>query len=151
MKNLLDKDAQVEIVARIHRLDIHAQRLWGKMEPDQMLAHCTKPFEMVNSNTPVKMILMGRILTLLPGFKARYYNDVPWQHNLPTAPDFVITEKKDLEKEKAGLIAAIEQFVATAPTRTVLQVHPLFGKLTNEQWGKGLYKHVDHHLRQFGV
>ena len=83
--------------------------------------------------------------------KSKLYDDVPWKKNLPTAPNFIIKDQRDFEAEKKGLTTLIHQFHAAGPEGITKFPHPLFGKLTPDQWGKSMYKHLDHHLQQFGV
>ena len=61
---------------------------------------------------------------------------------------FYLTSEREFEKEKAAAIEMIRRFNNENIINTP---HPFFGKLTNEQWGKANWKHIDHHLQQFGV
>ena len=83
-------------------------------------------------------------------FKGMMYNDKPWKQNLPTAKEFIVTNTKEFEKEKTQLISLLEEFNQKNENKA-LPPHPIFGSFTNEQWGKMQYKHLDHHLRQFGA
>jgi len=78
------------------------------------------------------------------------YSDKPFRRNLPTAPSLKTQEYKDLPAEKAILKQAVIDFYECR-TRTNWNPHPIFGKFTPEQWGKMEYKHLNHHLTQFGV
>lgn len=78
------------------------------------------------------------------------YNDKPWRKNLPTAPQLKVTETKNFETEKTQLVQLVDAFY-DLKDREIWNPHPMFGKFTMEQWGKMEYKHLDHHLRQFGV
>ena len=92
-------------------------------------------------------------LGLLIGWvvKPKLYNESPWKKNLPTAPNFIIKDSRDFEKEKQGLTDLINQFHSGGLDNVGRFPHPMFGSFTTEQWGKAMYKHVDHHLLQFGV
>lgn len=70
---------------------------------------------------------------------------------MSTIPTILIAEEKEFETEKAKLKQKIVTFQTSGPEKCTSHPHPFFGKLTPEQWGKGLYKHLDHHLNQFGV
>jgi len=83
-------------------------------------------------------------------FKKQMYRDKPFRRNLPTAPNLKTKEEKDLAQEKAKLRQLVTEFYACR-NRTTWNPHPIFGKFTHEQWGKMQYKHLDHHLNQFGV
>ena len=149
MKNLFDKDCYDEISRRLNTLTPASQRQWGKMDAAQMLAHCKAAFTVPLSDKKIPRSFLG----LLVGWmvKAKLYNDSPWKKNLPTAPNFIIKGERDFEKEKQELFGLISQFYNGGPANVGKFPHPMFGAYTSEQWGQSMYKHLDHHLRQFGV
>ncbi len=71
--------------------------------------------------------------------------------NLPTDKSFVITDSKDFEKTKKELLDTIKKYTSLNPENINNKLHPFFGKLTYEEWGVLIYKHFNHHLKQFGV
>lgn len=87
---------------------------------------------------------------LYKGFKKNMYSDKPWKHNLPTAPGFKVLDKRDFLEEKHKLVSLVNDFHEERVKKT-RDPHPAFGHLTYDQWGQVQYKHLDHHLRQFGV
>jgi len=149
MKNLFDKTAYEEIVARIGKLSAQSQRQWGKMDVAQMLAHSKEAFKVPLSETAIPRMFIGILLGW--AFKNKLYNDAPWKQNLPTAPNFIIKDQRNFETEKTQLLSLIERFHKSNPATIEAIIHPMFGKFTGEQWGKAMYKHLDHHLTQFGV
>ena len=149
MKNLFDKDSYDEIARRIKALTPGTQRQWGKMNVAQMLAHCKAAFSVPLSNKKMPRSILGLLVGWM--IKAKLHNEEPWKRNLPTAPNFKITGERDFEKEKQELIGLINQFYHGGPGNVGKFPHPMFGTYTSEQWGKAMYKHLDHHLRQFGV
>ena len=149
MKNLFDKNVYNEITNRINTLIPQSQRQWGKMEVAQMLAHCKEAFKVPLSDKKMPRMFIGLLLGW--AFKKKLYNDEPWKRNLPTAPNFIIKDERDFEKEKQGLTGLINQFHNGGPDNVGRFPHPMFGTFTKEQWGKSMYKHLDHHLMQFGV
>lgn len=149
MKNLFDKETYSEITNRINSLTPEAQRAWGKMNVAQMLAHCKEAFRVPLSDKKMPRMFIGLLIGWI--FKKKLYNEEPWKKNLPTAPNFIIKNERDFEKEKQELSAMINQFHNGGPGKVGLFPHPMFGSFTSEQWGMAMYKHLDHHLRQFGV
>ena len=149
MKNLFDKDVYAEITNRINSLTAGSQRQWGKMDAAQMLAHCKEAFKVPLSNKKMPRMLIGLLLGW--AFKKKLYNESPWKKNLPTAPDFIIKDSRDFEKEKQELTDLITKFHIGGPEHVGRFPHPMFGSLTPEQWGQSMYKHLDHHLQQFAV
>ena len=146
VKNLFDTAVKQEIIDRINRLTPQSQRQWGKMDVGQMLAHCQAPLGVAVGKHTLKR---NFFLSLIgPLFKKQLYNDNPFKRNLPTDKSFIMSDSKDFEKEKQGLIQMINSFSETAMSDSP---HPFFGKLTKDEWSKGTWKHLDHHLQQFGV
>lgn len=149
MKNLFDKEVYEEIISRLNLLKSQSQRQWGKMDVAQMLAHCKEAFKVPLSDKPLKRTFIGFLLGGM--IKHKLHNDSPWKQNLPTAPQFIIKDSRNFEKEKNELLLLINKFHTGNPAAIEKIVHPMFGKFTGEQWGKAMYKHLDHHLTQFGV
>jgi hypothetical protein len=149
MKSLFEPSSYNEIIERVKKLTPQSQRKWGKMEVAQMMAHVKQAFKVPLSDIAVPRMLLGRLLGW--AMKAKLYNDEPWKQNLPTAPDFKITNQRDFEQEKKELIGFIDEFYTRGSGNVGKFPHPFFGHFTQEQWGKCMYKHLDHHLKQFGV
>lgn len=149
MKNLFNKETYDEICNRINALSANSQRQWGKMNAAQMLAHCKEAFKVPLSDKKMPRMLLGLLLGW--AIKKKLYNEEPWKKNLPTAPNFIIKEDRDFEKEKKELMDMISAFHNGGPGNVGKFPHPMFGSFTSEQWGKSMYKHLDHHLMQFGV
>lgn len=149
MKSLFDKTVYEEIISRINNLSAASQRQWGKMDVSQMLAHCKEAFKVPLSDTKMPRMFMGRMLGWM--IKPKMYGEGPWKKNLPTAPDFLIRDQRDFETEKKELSDLITEFYTKGSGNVGKFPHPFFGKFTQEQWGKSMYKHLDHHLMQFGL
>ena len=146
VKNLFDATVKQEIIDRINKLTPESQRQWGKMDVAQMLAHCQMPLGVATGKHKLKG--SGFLKLVGPLFKGLLFNNKPFKKNLGTDKSFIMTTPKEFEKEKSGLIQMINDFSASSMTD---EPHPIFGKLTKEQWSKGTWKHLDHHLMQFGV
>jgi hypothetical protein len=78
-------------------------------------------------------------------------NDKPMRRNSPTARSLIVDDARPLETERTRLNELIGRFVAGGAVACTTEPHPFFGKLTPEEWAILTYKHLDHHLRQFGV
>jgi hypothetical protein len=149
MNNLYNQSDVLEILSRIEKLSSDSQRQWGKMNVEQMLSHLNAFLETaLNLNSP-KRILLGRILGSF--FKKRYISEKRFSENSPTHKDYVFTDIRNFEKEKANSIQLIKQFFDGGPPKCTSKPHSFFGKLTSEEWAIAQWKHFDHHLRQFGV
>jgi hypothetical protein len=112
----------------------------------QMLKHCTKWDDMMLGNIQVKQMFIGRLFGKL-ALKNVLKNDKPLGKNSPTAPELRIKEKAgDIALQKAEWIKRISEYGHFDKPNFM---HPFFGKMTKEQVGQFVYKHHDHHLRQF--
>jgi len=149
MKNLFDREAFDEIMRRMSALTPETQRQWGKMDVSQMLAHCKEAFKVPLSDKKIPRMFLGLLLGWM--MKSKLYNDEPWKKNLPTAPNFIIRDQRDFNAEKKELSEMISRFHQAGPENVGRFPHPFFGTFTKEQWGKSMYKHLDHHLKQFGA
>ena len=150
MKHFFQPGASDEFKQRLARLQPDSERQWGKMTAAQAVAHLSKGMEQASGAIRPPRILLGR---LIGGFiKAKVVaDDEPFRRNAPTVPGFVITDERDLTGERERLNGLIDRAVAAGPTGCTDHPHSFFGRLTPEQWGILMYKHLDHHLRQFGV
>jgi transposase InsO family protein len=78
-------------------------------------------------------------------------NDEPLRRNSPTVKGLVTQDERDLGRERERLRGLIDRFAAAGPKGCTTHPHSFFGRLTPEEWAILMYKHLDHHLRQFGV
>ena len=148
--NIFTKPVVDELIGRINNLKPDSQRQWGKMSADQMLAHCNVAYEMVYDNNHPKPNFLARffIKTFAKGFVT---GDKPYKKNGPTGPGFIIEGSRDFEKEKARLIGYLERTQQLGEAHFDNKESHSFGKLNINEWNTMFYKHLDHHLTQFGV
>ncbi len=141
-KNLHDAETRAALRARIEALDPAATPAWGRMNVAQMLAHCAEVMEVMNGKelkgTPFYIRLLG------PLVKGVVLSTKPYSKDSPTHPQYVKTGPEDFEASRRRLLAALD---AAAPRAFR---HPIFGQLTAEQGGWASWKHINHHLEQFG-
>jgi hypothetical protein len=86
-----------------------------------------------------------------PFVKPIYTNDKPFSQNNPTDKKLVISDQRDFRREQEQLKQKVRQFYEGGEARCTSHPHPFFGALAPHQWSRGMYKHLDHHLRQFGA
>jgi hypothetical protein len=150
MKNLFEPAKVKEVKERIAQLKPQSQRQWGKMNPAQAVAHCAAGLELaLGIRTPPRLFL-GRIIGGIIKPKA-LGDDQPMRRNSPKVKGLVVLDERDLEKERERLTGLIDRFAAAGPAGCTAHPHSFFGPLTPEEWAVLMYKHLDHHLRQFGV
>lgn len=139
------------LAARISALTNETPALWGKMNAGQMLSHCCVAYQQVlGENTDKPGMFMKWLLKTF--FKQSMVNEVPYKPNLPTGPTFIrLNQDFDIETEKQNLIAYVQKIQELGPDGLSAKSSLTLGKLTAIEWNNLLYKHIDHHLRQFGV
>ncbi|SRR5258706_5354306 len=146
MKSIFEKSSYDELVNRMQKLNSSSPHLWGKMDIGQMLHHVNLTVEAPLGKTVTK----GKPVFFMKIFKSVLYNDKPFRRGDPTPKDFKVTGTYNFEAEKESCISNLKEVFNRNREGNYLP-HVFFGKLTNDQWGMHFYKHVDHHLRQFGV
>ena len=149
MKSLYNNEAEQEILSRFNTLSPTSERKWGKMEVDQMLAHCSATLEVATGEKTPPRIFIGRILA--PLFKSSVLGDKPFSKNGPTDKSFIITDRRNFVIEKDRLTELIKQFSEGGTEKCTTHPHSFLGKITAEEWGILMYKHLDHHLKQFSA
>ncbi len=149
MKTLFDPNDRNSIRQRLEALQSGRAPLWGKMNVAQMVTHCARALETGSGDRPMKQAFLGRIIT--PLIRKSVLGAKPFSRNSPTDPTFVVADERDLAVERQKLLNLIDRFAASGPSAAATQTHAFFGKLSGGEWGELMYKHIDHHLQQFGV
>jgi hypothetical protein len=150
LPNIFTPEVSGQIIQRINQLTPESQPTWGKMSVSQMLAHCCVTYEMIYENKhPKPNFFMGLILKYL--VKERVVNDMPSKKNSPTAPQFIMSDQKDFEAEKKRLVDFISKTQQLGEQHFDQKESHSFGVLNKTEWNNMFYKHLDHHLTQFGV
>ncbi|KAB2878507.1 DUF1569 domain-containing protein [bacterium] len=147
MKSIFEPDAQKEIMERLNKLTPQTPAQWGKMNAAQMLAHCTLTMQVPVGDLAVKPTFFRYIGRF---FKSMATNDKPFSKNSPTAAEFVISDGRDFNKERSNFTVAFNKLIPGEHTIKISN-HSFFGLMTPLEWGKLMYKHADHHFKQFGV
>ena len=149
MKNLFQREAVDEVIVRIDTLQPATQRQWGKMDVAQMMAHCSAALDMASGRLNPPRLFIGRVLG--PFVKPIYTNEKPLSRSSPTDPKLVVSDHRDFVPEQERLKLCVRQFHDGGEALCTRHPHPFFGPLAPSDWSRGMYKHLDHHLRQFGA
>jgi len=147
MKTIFDPASKKEIEERLNKLTSQTKPQWGKMNAAQMLTHCGWGLQVPAGDFTIKptfIRFIGRF------FKNMAINDKPFTKNSPTAAELYVKDERDFDKEKKNFLAAFSKISAGESAVKVFR-NAFFGPLTAAEWGLFLYKHTDHHFRQFGV
>jgi len=147
--NLLNPDAAEAIINRVLRLRVSQPAYWGEMNATEMLLHCNLCNSQIltesksGQKTKVKQLLL-RLLVIYMGsnfkknIRADKRNDTKGR-----------IKSSDFDVEKKRFIQLVKQFPNVNKPLTL--THPAFGNISTREWGVAAYKHMDHHLRQFGL
>lgn len=150
MKTVFDKATRGELISRINSLTKDSKAQWGKMNVYQMAKHCTVWNEWVLGKTSLKYkqgflgVIFGKL-----ALKGSVKDDTPMKKKMPAGRDFTINEKSgDIELQKKIWTERIAEYEHYSNPDFI---HDFFGKMTQDQIGIFVYKHLDHHLRQFNA
>jgi len=150
MKTLRDEKCRAELVGRLDKLSVHAKPAWGRMNVEQMLSHLVQTDELpFVSSVQDRSTWMSRTV-----IKPLVLYVLPMPKEIKTSAE--VDQQQDGRKpmgfdaDKAELIGSIEKIGTLAADHNCLS-HPFFGKMSAKQWAMLAHKHIDHHLRQFGV
>ena len=146
MKTVFDKTTREELISRISSLNENSTAQWGKMNVNQMVKHCVIADEMFLGKKQYKRLFIGRVIGRI-ALKSMMKDEALMGKNAPTRAEFIVTEVGgDLTSDKKRWTGFIEEY---ADFSNPDFEHWFFGKMTKEQVGYMVYKHNDHHLRQF--
>jgi len=149
MNNVFLKEVTTDLVDRISALNIASKAIWGTMSVDKMLAHCCVTYEMVYEEKHSKPNVFIKIFLKL-FVKWAVVGDKSYSKNGRTAPQFLISDPKDFEIEKKRLIDFLIRTQKLGANYFEGKESHSFGRLSSKQWNIMFYKHLDHHLTQFG-
>ncbi len=149
MKTIFDAETHAELLERLDKLAVNSERQWGKMSPSQAMEHTARALEMANGSKPMKQLFVGKAIGWI--FKSTFLGEKPFSKNAPTGPTMIVADEPDFEETRARLKSLMTDFHSLGASGTDGNVHGFFGPLTGDEWGVTQFKHVDHHLRQFGV
>ena len=150
MKNLFDPNDLESLQARIAHLQPDSPRQWGTLTVSQALAHCSLGVQMATGDLLPRRKFIGRILG--PLIKPKVVgDDEPMRRNSPTIEETIVLTNPDFPTEQSRLTTLLGQFHAAGPQACTTHPHAFFGHLTPNEWAIIMYKHIDHHLRQFGA
>ena len=150
LPNIFDRAVSDSVIERINKLTPSTQPLWGSMDVARMLAHCNVTYELVYENIHAKPNAMVKLMLKLL-VKNSVVSETPYKHNIRTGPQFLIIDAKVFEAEKKRLISYITRVQKDGAKSFEGKASHSFGPLNATEWNNMFYKHIDHHLKQFGV
>ena len=143
-----------EMMPLFKNLSTNAMGNWGKMNGQQMVEHVAAFFLVSTEKIKFDLVTPAEHL---PKYREFLFSDKEFRENTK-APGNVIGEEAlplryanmdEALKKLSESIAYFEYFFKDDADKKTL--HPVFGELNYEEWVLLHYKHVMHHLRQFGL
>ncbi|MBD2757828.1 DUF1569 domain-containing protein [Spirosoma validum] len=150
LPNIFTTDVSDNVIRRINQLKPTTAANWGKMDVAQMLAHCNVTYELIYEDKHPKPNFLMKLF-LKAFVKKTVTNAVPYKRNTQTAPAFRVTNPRNFTLERNRLINHISKTQQLGENHFDGREAPAFGVLTKDEWNNMFYKHLDHHLTQFGV
>jgi hypothetical protein len=149
LRSLRQSDGREAILNRLATLTPGHARQWGRMEPAQLLPHLAGGLRMALGERKVETPPPAGIRAAALRYLAIHC--LPWpKGKIESPPGAFSTPSAGWERDRAIVVELIQRFAATAPEK-LGDVHPTFGRMTPRDWDVLQYRHLDHHLRQFGV
>jgi len=150
MRSVFQDTVLDELIVRVQRLTAQSVPKWGEMNVVQMMAHCNESSKVALGVKKSKRMFVGRLFGKMILRKV-LKNDKPLKKNSPTAPGFIIKDKREFTKEKDDFIRVLSKLQTMQIEDFNGKVHPFFGEMNGSEWSVLIYKHFNHHLEQFGV
>jgi len=148
MRTIWEAPRQQEIRERVARLSPENRAAWGRMSAPQMVCHLTDSLKMALGDLPCAT---KKLPIRYPPLKQFIIYVAPFPKSAPTAPELLARPPATWQADVAELQALVDRLVARGREATPWPEHPAFGKLSRRAWGVLTYRHIDHHLRQFGA
>ena len=148
MRSILNESDRGAICSRVRSLSAASTARWGRMSVTAMLQHLRLSARMTVGELPVAT-KNKRVFQVFP-VKHLILYVLPFPKGAPTATELLPVEVASFEEERAAVLALLDR-IGTGPREGTGPAHPLFGPLSWREWGAATYKHVDHHLKQFGA
>ena len=152
MKSLSRPTDKADVIWRLAQLSSGASRRWGRMTAHQAVCHLNDSFRAVMGDrevTPAGTLVSRTVVRFVA-----LHTPLAWPKGVPTRPEVDQeaggTKPVEFMEDLATLQALVERFTAT-PRDFEFHPHPVMGPLSEREWMHWGYRHLDHHLRQFGV
>ena len=156
MQTLLERETREAVRQRIARLRPDTPARWGHFTAPRMLAHAIQSLGMMTGDVAVAPKRTPWGMRHWP-LKHLLIYVLPFPKGLPTSPELlqrpaVGADVSDLEwaDELRAFDRALDRIPEVARTNR-WPIHPAFGALTGHEWAGLQARHLDHHLRQFGL
>ena len=156
-RNIGNSADKQQIVERLQKIQPSSIRLWGKMTAPQMICHLADSFRVTMGEKPWPTERISVTPIPMPDWFVKWFAfNVPmkWPQGTPTRPEVEPgkggTPPAEFDADRRELLRLLERFTRE-PRDFEWHEHPIFGTMTEAEWMRWGYLHMDHHLRQFGA
>lgn len=150
MKTLKNLSERQTIAHRLAKLSAEDKARWGSMSVHQMVCHLDDSYKVPlgqKTASPATGLIQRTLLKW-----AALNAPTKWPRGFRTRPEIEQgnggSVPVDFRQDLASLLLTLNQFCDGLPNPCL--PHPIFGRMTAEDWMRWGYLHADHHLRQFG-
>lgn len=152
MKTLTNLEDKTEIVRRLGAIGLESERQWGKMTVAEMICHLSDALRVAMSEKDARPVSNWFTRSVMKWFALEA--PMAWPHGISTVPECEAgvggTPPAALERDRDELVVLLERFTKL-PREFVFADHAIFGRMSEADWMRWGYLHMDHHLRQFGA
>lgn len=146
IRTLLNDEDRSRVIERLGRVQPNARPAWGSLDAHRMLCHVADQMRVALGDVPTKPVNTLVTRTLLKFLVVSTSFPVP-RGKVQTAPEMLSSQPTSWEAD----VAACRDLAERVARGSARAVHPTFGPLSPEEWGRLSWKHLDHHLIQFGA
>ena len=146
-KTIWNSADRESILSRFDRLAPDTRPKWGKLDAPRMVTHVTDAVRASLGELTLRP-LVGPLRYWPVNVLVMFY--LPWPKSAPTAPELLDRHPVGWTDELGTLRTTLDRFTARDVDEQWTP-HVAFGRLSGAQWGRLMYRHLDHHLTQFGV
>jgi hypothetical protein len=146
MATIFDAATRQALASRVRSITPQSQRRWGSMDSARALAHLADSLRMAlgdlkvpAKNTPLRFTPLKQLIIYV----------APFPKGAPTAPELITRAATDFRSEIDAIVTMLDR--CADANQALAPEHPAFGRLSRRDWGVLVYRHTDHHLRQFGA
>lgn len=137
-----------ELLERLERLRPDAKAQWGKLTPPRMICHLYDSLQVAAGEAPAQF-KPGPLANPILRWLLAYVIPFP-KEKAQTAPEMLLTQPAEWQADLSTLHEQLRAAAQRGPQGKWAR-HPAFGDVPGTLYGVFIYKHFDHHLRQFGV
>ncbi|MBN1297347.1 hypothetical protein JXA80_11250 [bacterium] len=141
----IEKDVQI-LKERLKKLTPETRPNWGTFTAGQMLCHLGDAMAVALAEPKRGVQPLSGPPMIIRHMIRRY---LPWPRHIRTLPEMIVTQPGEFQKDMIRVLTYMDTMLRTR--RTDWPVHAFFGPLDDVAWARLTWRHINHHLHQFGL